>query len=461
MRRSDRRNDPPKGPRHAAASRVFYLIAAAALSGSCEDPMVLGVRAHELRDMLLAGDRSLDPVRPAGDVLAELARLGPGALYYAARAAGPGGGDREREAVLLDLASRKEAGLFRRRAWELLPESPLPAAATGPGLLAFSERQAEAGIDAYLPRRATGGSPGRPGPPAAKPGPSWTPWPRHSPRRPRRTRPSSRASGCGPPSRSRGSRRPHPAAVRPGPTPGRRISRPPWPPLEAPGADGSGSPPSPGELALFRLRLQVALKDYGAAYRALVSGRFPPEPLPAPGLSCGRGESLHSTPPPSTEGIAALSALESAVDEAEAGGAAAGAASAAGIPISGKPGSLRCLYRARMLGRAERRAEAARGLRPGLGAGAIRGGPGRRGLVPGGQPPSRFPRRSRRLARPLRRLLARPGVLRGRGGAPGPGGPPGPGRRDPVHPPDRGGAAHEPGRAARLVYLSGRAAEPG
>ncbi len=312
--------------------------------------MVLGVRAHELRDMLQAGDRSLILSAPPGR-LAELARLGPGALYYAARAAGLAG-DGEREVVLLDLASRKEAGLFRRRAWELLPES-LYRRRDWAGLLDFSGRQAEAGIDAYLPRLRRAEALAA------------------LDRLPEALAELDSLAAAYPAETSKDAALHAALRVRTAADPEDRAARirqlfalpdPRAEDLEAAlaaaEAPGPGSPFAPGELALFRLRLQVALKDYGAAYRVLVSADSPLNPsLPRAYLADAGKAYLYA--PALTEGIAALSALESASIEAEAGGAAAGTASAAGDPDLREARFLAVFYRARILGRAERRAEAA------------------------------------------------------------------------------------------------------
>jgi soluble lytic murein transglycosylase-like protein len=132
--------------------RAFLLsfLALCTLLGACDDPLVLGVRAHEFRDRIRQGDRSIILEAPL-DRLQELAKLGPGALYYAARTA-EAAGDEDREIVLLKLAVDRETGLFRRRAWELLPDL-LYKRKDWTGLLEFSDRLAGAGIDAYLPRR--------------------------------------------------------------------------------------------------------------------------------------------------------------------------------------------------------------------------------------------------------------------------------------------------------------------
>lgn len=144
-------NEPHiSGPRRTPQALLVSLLAACTLLGACDDPVVLGVRAHELRERLRAGDRSVLLGAPVGR-LKELARLGPGALYYAARAAETAG-DAEREIALLRLAADHEKGLFRRRAWELLPER-LYARKDWEGLLEFSNRESKAGIDSYPSRR--------------------------------------------------------------------------------------------------------------------------------------------------------------------------------------------------------------------------------------------------------------------------------------------------------------------
>lgn len=332
--------------------------------------MVLGVRAHELRDRLLAGDRSpvlsADPGR-----LAELSRLGPGALFYAARAAGLAG-DPVREAVLLDLASRKETGLFRRRAWELLPEV-LYRQKDWEGLLAFSERQAKAGIDDYLPRRrrvealaALGRLPEARGELAALS----ENWPDRAE--------ADEALLAGIRLRTAAD-----SAERAG-----RIRKlfalasPRTEDLEealagaealaaaeasaAPAGERGGgfAPFSEGELALFRMRYQTARRDYGAAYRALV----PALPLLTPSLPrpflADAGKAFLYAPAPA-EGLAAMDALEAAASAQTAGTPAPGGEAAASAePRSGAADLREALflavfYRARILARQERRAEAA------------------------------------------------------------------------------------------------------
>jgi len=342
-----------KGPRHAPRTFLFYILAAGALSGSCEDPMVLGVRAHELRDMLLAGDRSLVLSAPPGR-LVELARLGPGALYFAARAAGLAG-DGERETVLLDLASRREAGLFRRRAWELLPES-LYRRRDWAGLLEFSVRQAQAGIDAYLPRRrrvealaALGRLPEA----RADLEALAQAYPAEA------AKDAALLAGL----RLRTAIDPEDRAARIRqlfalPDPRSEDLREALAAAEAPGGSTSpGSPFTGDELALFRLRLQVALRDYGAAYRALAPAGTALSPsLPRAYLADAGKAFLYA--PALTEGIAAMSALESAAIAAGAGVSPSGTAAAAGDPALREARYIAVFYRARMLGRAERRAEA-------------------------------------------------------------------------------------------------------
>ncbi len=343
-------SSPVKGPRHPPRAFLFYVVAAAALTGSCEDPMVLGVRAHELRDRLLAGDRSLVLSAPP-ERLAELARLGPGALYYAARAAGLGG-DPEREAVLLDLASRRESGLFRRRAWELLPEA-LHRKKDWTGLLAFSERQAQAGIDDYLPRRRRAealAALGRLSEARAELEALVSAWPD------RAVRDEALLAGL---------------RARTAEDPGERAARirdlfalasPPTEDLEAALAAAEAlaasggeavSPAFPeGELALFRMRLQIARRDYGAAYRALVPalGLLSPS-LPRAYLA-DAGKAFLYAPAPA-EGIAAMDALETAARTAAVAPAPGGSADPRDTLF------IAVFYRARMLSRLDRRAEAA------------------------------------------------------------------------------------------------------
>ncbi len=125
-------------------------IAAVALLAACEDPVVLGVRAHELRELLRSGDVSLlRNARP--ERLGELARLGPGALYYAARAVGLAG-DEERETLLLRLAAERETGIPRRRARELLLDR-LYARRDWAALLALSGPRPDPGPEGYLARK--------------------------------------------------------------------------------------------------------------------------------------------------------------------------------------------------------------------------------------------------------------------------------------------------------------------
>lgn len=322
--------------------------------------MVLGVRAHELRDRLLAGDRSLVLSAPP-ERLAELARLGPGALYYAARAAGLGG-DPFREAVLLDLASRKEAGLFRRRAWELLPEA-LYRKKDWPGLLAFSERQAQAGIDDYLPRRRRAealASLGRLPEARAELDALAAAWPD------RAARDEALLAGL---------------RVRAAEDPGERAARirelfalasprtedleaalgaaeaPATAQAAAPDAAAGGADPSAfseGELALFRMRLQIARRDYGAAYRALAPAQALLSPdLPRAYLSDAGKAYLYAPAP--AEGIAAMTALETAAAQGSAGTPA----QAGGAADPREALFIAVFYRARMLARLERKAEAA------------------------------------------------------------------------------------------------------
>ncbi|HSV56913.1 MAG TPA: hypothetical protein VLH39_07370, partial [Magnetospirillaceae bacterium] len=129
---------------------MFLLQAFCVLAMSCADPLVLGARAGELQDRLRGGDRSLILSAPL-EKLDELERLGPGALYYSARAAGLAG-DTVREAVLLGLAADRESGIFRRRARELYPEA-LYRAADWAGLLEFLDLERGASGESYLPRR--------------------------------------------------------------------------------------------------------------------------------------------------------------------------------------------------------------------------------------------------------------------------------------------------------------------
>lgn len=357
---------------------MFYVLAAAALAGSCEDPLVLGVRAHELRERLLAGDRSLVLSAPP-ERLAELARLGPGALYYAARASGLAG-DPEREAVLLDLASRKETGLYRRRAWELLPEA-LYRRGDWTGLLAFSDRQAKAGIDDYLPRRRRTealAALGRLSEARAELDALTAAWPD------RASRDETLIAGL---------------RMRTAADPGERAARirelfalasPRTEDLAAAlaaaeaqkaadaavrGAPAGGTDTaafSEGDLALFRMRLQVARRDYGAAYRALSPARDLLSPrLPRAYLSDAGKTYLYAPAP--EEGLAVMAALEAAAgdvpeDAAEDSAAETpGPGGTAATPSAGTAGAtdlrearfVAVFYRARMLARLDRRTEAA------------------------------------------------------------------------------------------------------
>ena len=307
--------------------------------------MVLGVRAHELRDMLTAGDRSLI-LAASPERLAELARLGPGALYYGARAAGLDG-DAEREGILLQLASEREDGLFRRRAWELLEEN-LYRRRDWAGLLYFSERQAKAGIDAYLPRRRRAESMAALG-------------------RLAEARAELEALAAAYPAQTAGD-----AAIlsalrfRTAPTSEEKAVRlrelfalpsaraedmeealtaaEAWDPgaASAGPANGSGpgSPFTEAELSLFRLRARIARRDYGAAYRALA----PAIPLLSPSLPriylSDAGKAFLYAPALG-EGIAVMTALETAAGEAR------------------ETEYIAVFYRARMLRQADRRAEAA------------------------------------------------------------------------------------------------------
>lgn len=332
--------------------------------------MVLGVRAHELRDRLLAGDRS--PVLSAPpERLGELARLGPGALYYAARAAGLAG-DPEREAVLLDLASRKEAGLYRRRAWELLPEA-LYRKKDWPGLLAFSERQVQAGIDDYLPRRRRAealAALGRLPEARAELESLSSAWPDRVA--------GDRASLAGLRVRAAADSLERAARIRDL----FALASPRTEDLEealagaealaaaeasardapvgeaaAPASTAAEAFFSEGELALFRMRLHIARRDYGAAYRALVPALQLLTPSLPRAYLADAGKAFLYAPAPA-EGLAAMDALEAAAAQAAETPIPGGAAAAA-EDIGREAPFIAVYYRARILARQERRAEAA------------------------------------------------------------------------------------------------------
>lgn len=324
--------------------------------------MVLGVRAHELRDRLLAGDRSLVLSAPP-ERLAELARLGPGALYYAARAVGLSG-DGERETRLLDLASRKEAGLFRRRAWELLPEA-LYRRKDWAGLLALSERQARSGIDDYLPRRRRVEALtalGRLSEARVELSALTTEWPEQA------GKDEALLSGirfrAAVDTAERSARIRELFAL---PSPRIEDLEEALATAEALSAERSGTAAdsttasdevraawfTDGELALFRMRFQVARRDYGAAYRALAPAlRLLSPALPRAYLSDAGKVFLYA--PALEEGITIMAFLEAAADgppETAPGGSAE--------PGHRDTGYIAVFYRARMLARLERRVEAA------------------------------------------------------------------------------------------------------
>lgn len=378
-----------KGPRHPPRAFFFFLLVAAALTASCEDPIVLGVRAHELRDRLLAGDRSLILSAPT-ERLAELARLGPGALYYAARAAGLSG-DGEREIVLLELASRRESGLFRRRAWELLPEA-LYRRQDWAGLLAFSERGIRAGIDDYISRRQRVEALtalGLLSEAREELGALSAAWPEEAGKDEALLSGLRFRTAADPSERSARIRElfalqaPRIEDLEEALAAAEALTIPePWSAERSGAAEASvpaeaeavaaGAPFPEGELGLFRMRFQVARRDYGAAYRALASfpGLLSPA-LPRAYLSDAGKAYLYAPAP--EEGIRAMSALEAAARaalterrEGDAKSGTEGDSESAGTHSARVSAAdprealyVAVFYRARMLSRLERRAEAA------------------------------------------------------------------------------------------------------